>query len=233
MPPAARRYPAGPQTPGSRLGSVPGNRFPGGDHRAEDEHGHDGHAPGVMADSGPPSGPARPWYRSPRSPACRLPGCGPASGHDRAQSCWICSLWRALNGLDRAEATPADAGAAHPTDLEDALDRRLGAGWWRCRTRGRLDADCPVRGRLPGMERSPEIRHPRRQTAGCAQAVRAGSGSFQVAKRNPKLRWRARPGACAYPRASSAAWPPGRRARLGPALARVRCRSWSGHRGVR
>ena len=110
---------------------------------------------------------------------------------------------------------------------------RIGAGWWRCRARGRLHADCPVRVGVPGTERSLEIRHPRRQTARCTEAMRAGSGSFQVAKRSPKLRWRARPGACASPRASSAAWPLGRRARLGPALARVRCRSWSGHRGVR
>ena len=42
MPTAARRWPTVPQTPGYRLGS----RLPGGDHRARDEHGHQGHAPG-------------------------------------------------------------------------------------------------------------------------------------------------------------------------------------------
>jgi len=71
--------------------------------------------PAVMADSGSPSGPDRTWYRSPRSPASRLATSGAAArpaGTTRAQSCWICWLWRALNGLDRAEATPADAGAA-------------------------------------------------------------------------------------------------------------------------
>jgi hypothetical protein len=46
MPAAAQRYPAGPQTPGNRLGSLPGSRLPGGDHRAGDEHGRQGHAPG-------------------------------------------------------------------------------------------------------------------------------------------------------------------------------------------
>ena len=46
MPTVARRYPAGPQTPGTRLGSLPDSRLPGGDHRAGDEHGHQGHAPG-------------------------------------------------------------------------------------------------------------------------------------------------------------------------------------------
>ena len=50
MPAAARRYPAGLQTPGSRPGSLPGNQLSRGglsedDHRARDEHGHEGHAP--------------------------------------------------------------------------------------------------------------------------------------------------------------------------------------------
>jgi hypothetical protein len=75
MPAAARPCPAMPQTPGSRLGSLP--------------------SPG-----------RRPGWR-----------------HDRTQPCWICSQWRVLNGLDCAATTPADTGAASPTDLEDAPDR--------------------------------------------------------------------------------------------------------------
>jgi len=84
--------------------------------------------PAVMADSGSPSGPAlAPVSSLTCQPACHFPGCGPAGGHDRAQPCWICPLWRALNGLDRAAATPAETGAARPADLEDAPDRRVGA----------------------------------------------------------------------------------------------------------
>jgi len=83
--------------------------------------------PAVMADSGSllPGWALAPFSLLPRQPACRLQGGGPAGEHGRAQSCWNCSLWRTLNGPDRAAATPADTGAARPTDLEDAPDRRF------------------------------------------------------------------------------------------------------------
>jgi hypothetical protein len=51
MPAAARRWPAGLQTPGYRLGSLAGSRLPGGDHRAGDDHGGQGHAPGGDGDT--------------------------------------------------------------------------------------------------------------------------------------------------------------------------------------
>ena len=96
MPATARPYPAGPQTPGSRLGSLPRNRLsegglseaitgPGMSMATKDTH------PAVMADSGSPFRPGlalAPVY----SLTCPLPGCDPAGGHDRAQPCWICSL---------------------------------------------------------------------------------------------------------------------------------------------
>jgi hypothetical protein len=40
---AARKYPAGPHAPGSRLDSMPGNRLSQGSHQAGDEHGHERH----------------------------------------------------------------------------------------------------------------------------------------------------------------------------------------------
>ena len=96
MPATARPYRAGPQTPGSRLGSLPRNRLsegglseaitgPGMSVATKDTHS------AVMADSGSP-------FRPGLAPApvssltCPLPGCDPAGGHDQAQPCWICSL---------------------------------------------------------------------------------------------------------------------------------------------
>jgi hypothetical protein len=46
MPAAARRYPAGPQTPGTGWAACRAAGCPAGDHRAGDEHGRQGHAPG-------------------------------------------------------------------------------------------------------------------------------------------------------------------------------------------
>jgi len=62
--------------------------------------------PAVMADSGSllPGWALAPVSLLPRQPACRLQGGGPAGEHGRAQPCWICSLWRTLNGPDRAAA---------------------------------------------------------------------------------------------------------------------------------
>ena len=74
MPATARPYLAGPQTPGSRLGSLLRNRLsegglseaitgPGMSISTKDTH------PAVMTTAVPASGPAWPWRRSPRSPA--------------------------------------------------------------------------------------------------------------------------------------------------------------------
>jgi len=59
--------------------------------------------PAVMADSGSP-------------PVLR-----PVGGHDRAQPCWIRSLWRALNGWITPRRHQLTPGAARPTDLEALL----------------------------------------------------------------------------------------------------------------
>jgi len=96
MPATARPYPAGPQTPGSGLGSLPRKpiirgRIIRGDHRAWDEHATKDTHPAVMADTVPSSGPGL-ALAPVSSLTCPLPGCDPAGGHDRAQPCWICSL---------------------------------------------------------------------------------------------------------------------------------------------
>ena len=67
MPAAARRYPAGPQTPDSNR--LSGDRLSGRDHPAGASIATKDTPPAVMADSGSPSGPAWPSRRSPRSSA--------------------------------------------------------------------------------------------------------------------------------------------------------------------
>ena len=95
MPATARPYLAGPQTPGSRLGSLPRNRLsdgglseaitgPGMSMATKDTHS------AVMADSGSPFRPGL-ALAPVSSLTCPLPGCDPAGGHDQAQPCWICS----------------------------------------------------------------------------------------------------------------------------------------------
>lgn len=62
--------------------------------------------PAVMADSGSPlPGLALASVSLlPHQPACRIQCGGPGSEHGLAQLCWICPLWRTLNGLDHAAA---------------------------------------------------------------------------------------------------------------------------------
>jgi hypothetical protein len=102
--------------------------------------------PAVMADSGSllPGLALAPVSLLPR----RLQGSGPAGEHGRAQPCRICSLWRTLNGLDRAAATPADTGAARPTDLEDAPADSARLGLSSCR-KGHPHTEHPVFGGFP------------------------------------------------------------------------------------
>jgi len=62
--------------------------------------------PAVMADSGSllPGLALTPVSLLPHQPACRIQCGGPGSEHGLGQLCWICPLWRALNGLNHAAA---------------------------------------------------------------------------------------------------------------------------------
>jgi hypothetical protein len=85
MPATARPYPAGPQTPGSRLGSLPRNRLSGGglseaitgpgmSMATKDTH------PAVMADNG-----------SPFRPGLALAPVSSLTGLDGARSAAVCA----------------------------------------------------------------------------------------------------------------------------------------------
>ncbi len=177
---------------------------------------------GITTASRYPASPrvAGPW---PRCWRCRQrPGC-PAARSCRA--CRSCSSPPEL-AAGIAVAFAAEPGL-RPTELATVAPRTLPAGSTASlltETDRRNEAwgalHLPIRERLcrrpcPAWFCCALIR--RSVTVGCrcsevARRLRTGSGPLGVAKRGPKPRWRARPGACARLRPSSPVWPRGRRA---------------------
>ena len=129
---AARRYPAGPQTPGNRPGSLPGSRLPGGDHgpgmsmATRDTH------PAVMADSGSllPGLALAPVSLLSRQPACRLQGGRPGR---RARPCAALLDLFAVAHAERAGSRCGDTGwhrrrASHRSRRSSLPTMRAGGG---------------------------------------------------------------------------------------------------------